>query len=1186
MATTTKIYSDIAGTTATSSGSEIRNVQDYSKFNKDATSTGTAPTFSVDSNGNGSAKFETDASITQSGSFTGNALIVGQNKSIYFENISDSDLTIGMEGNLTNQKGLSEVGNILSAVTTDKDLSTDERRSIINYFSRKGGSQTEIYDYQAYDVNNKTPAVSLDFTGNGFYRNLPYYFRLGNTYASFADAFMGNSPKLTYNPGSASTSQSTMTQGYGPELVTNGGFDTDTDWDTGTGWTISDGQLTASSATGVVYQIVSLTGGKSYHITASNTANIQVRIIGGTGQSLGYFSGNNVDKIFTFTSGAGTRLEIVANGTTSGSIDNISIREAPKIVWAPHNLVEYSNDLTSWVNAWNGGVTLTPDDIVGPDGVNSLAKLARLDGANDAIFTTFELTAGLTYTVSFVAKAGTSTSSQVLFYDLGTLATSSNLSFSWGSPPTTTSSTNATNIDYADLGGGFYRISFSMVPNTTVGHRLVVEPASTGTSNEYIHFGQVTVYRSDLGGMAPIPGAATGFEYYVPTNGAAEYLPRVGHHVYNGSTWVNEGLLIESEVRTNLVTHSVPDNTNWTVTGLTLDDTTGYSAPDGTQGAVKLTSSGSGTNRVRISTAGPTNQTHSIYAKAVSGGFLQLLDGASGGRYANFDLNSGAVGSSGSQMEPAIEDCGNGWYRCSAVISGATDVSTFNIYVVDSSTAGYGIVSTSADEMLVYGAQAEAASTPSSYIPTNGSTVIRGGQSLVVPANWYDADNPTYTGPELVTNGDFSNGTTGWTAGNNAVISLDTQRLKLENGANSNGYAAYVGLTTVVGEVYQASMTVSAGSGTNGARFLVGTSVGSGNVLAGTFGSGQVVETFTATDTTTYVSVQLLSSTTGEYQFIDNVSVRQVSAPQFGWPEPEYIGPELVTDFSTYADQAAFDVDWTRGTGWTFSGGVATAVGSTSDAQYLQTNIGLVSGKAYEYSINVGGTLTGSNYLALRFGGTSDNFNITSTGTKTGIVVATGSGDLRIRSEASSSGITIDNISVREINPLSVSFQMDGRMTYVTKNTTQDNLLCYWAVDTNNRIYWAISSSGALVGAFQPIQVDGGYYDNPTTVNYFADGGLYQPFNFSARHGSTFVNAAVDGVALTANTTPTALPDLSNTNLEIAKNFMGTIGQFRQFAGDIGDAGLVTATNPSTEPTLSLTFDGTGGSFYNLSWSE
>jgi hypothetical protein len=102
----------------------------------------------------------------------------------------------------------------------------------------------------------------------------------------------------------------------------------------------------------------------------------------------------------------------------------------------------------------------------------------------------------------------------------------------------------------------------------------------------------------------------------------------------------------------------------------------------------------------------------------------------------------------------------------------------------------------------------------------------------------------------------------------------------------------------------------------------------------------------------------------------------------------------------------------------------------------------------------------------------------------------------------------------------------------------------------------------------------------------FISPGVLVPFNISSRHGSTFINGAVDGAALTEDTTPTALPDLSSTNLEIAQDFMGTIGTFRQFAGDIGDAGLVTATNPSTEPTLSLTFDGTGGSFYNLNWSE
>ena len=33
-------------------------------------------------------------------------------------------------------------------------------------------------------------------------------------------------------------------------------------------------------------------------------------------------------------------------------------------------------------------------------------------------------------------------------------------------------------------------------------------------------------------------------------------VPRLGHHVWNGSAWVNEGLLHESEARTNLVPHS------------------------------------------------------------------------------------------------------------------------------------------------------------------------------------------------------------------------------------------------------------------------------------------------------------------------------------------------------------------------------------------------------------------------------------------------------------------------------------------------------------------------------------------------------------------------------------------------------------------------------------------------------
>jgi hypothetical protein len=68
--------------------------------------------------------------------------------------------------------------------------------------------------------------------------------------------------------------------------------------------------------------------------------------------------------------------------------------------------------------------------------------------------------------------------------------------------------------------------------------------------------------------------------------------------------------------------------------------------------------------------------------------------------------------------------------------------------------------------------------------------------------------------------------------------------------------------------------------------------------------------------------------------------------------------------------------------------------------------------------------------------------------------------------------------------------------------------------------------------------------------------------------------------------TPTGLPDLSASNLGLGFKYNGTIRTFRIWAQDIGDAGLVEATEPSLVPSLSLTFDGTENSFIVEDWSE
>jgi hypothetical protein len=235
----------------------------------------------------------------------------------------------------------------------------------------------------------------------------------------------------------------------------------------------------------------------------------------------------------------------------------------------------------------------------------------------------------------------------------------------------------------------------------------------------------------------------------------------------------------------------------------------------------------------------------------------------------------------------------------------------------------------------------------------------------------------------------------------------------------------------------------------------------------------------------------------------------------------------------------------------------------------------------------VGTSSGGTQYLTLNgsTGATSFDFSGVFVATTTSVYIS-------LLTPESTDYADWDNISVKEINPLSVSLQMDGRMTYADENSSTQAYPWRWHLSSADRMQGRFYTNAGS-GGFNMFQAaTGGGSASVGTSGDLYSPGINVPFNIASRHGSTFVNGAVDGVALDGtgweygDTTPTALPDLSGTDLQIAYDFMGTIGQFRQFAGDIGDAGLVTATNPSTEPTLSLTFDGTGGSFYNLNWSE
>jgi len=114
--------------------------------------------------------------------------------------------------------------------------------------------------------------------------------------------------------------------------------------------------------------------------------------------------------------------------------------------------------------------------------------------------------------------------------------------------------------------------------------------------------------------------------------------------------------------------------------------------------------------------------------------------------------------------------------------------------------------------------------------------------------------------------------------------------------------------------------------------------------------------------------------------------------------------------------------------------------------------------------------------------------------------------------------------------------------------------------DLTNKIDWYVRADGGRLGQLYARQIESSVADAVSTgINYFTPS-ANTAFSIAGRHGSTFVNAAEGGTALTEDTTPTALADLSAADFQIGSTFNGTISAIRVFADDIGDTGLEEVT--------------------------
>jgi hypothetical protein len=259
----------------------------------------------------------------------------------------------------------------------------------------------------------------------------------------------------------------------------------------------------------------------------------------------------------------------------------------------------------------------------------------------------------------------------------------------------------------------------------------------------------------------------------------------------------DRGVLIEGS-RTNLCLQSQTLETTWSVnqTVVTSNDA---AAPDGTTTADKLaedTSTNVHSLAQSIAVTNATSYVGSYFVKNIDRRYVQILFGSGGhgsNAYANFDLQAGTVGTVGSAVTSSgITALTNGWYRIwIAAPATATTTGSTQLALIQSSTAARAesFLGTS-KAVHIWGAQLEAASFPSSYIPTVAASATRA------------ADVLSYTAG-------VSYGLSLWAEFERAVDTGATETfLQIDNGGNSNAALICVSAADVA-QVFQVTSSVA-----------------------------------------------------------------------------------------------------------------------------------------------------------------------------------------------------------------------------------------------------------------------------------------------------------------------------------------------------------------------------------------
>jgi hypothetical protein len=258
-------------------------------------------------------------------------------------------------------------------------------------------------------------------------------------------------------------------------------------------------------------------------------------------------------------------------------------------------------------------------------------------------------------------------------------------------------------------------------------------------------------------------------------------------------------ILVEPSA-TNLLPYSEEfSNSWWSKVDATME--VGHAAPDGTTNAYKLIEDTSDSAHRAYNADITALGTISVYVKQGDSNnrLFQIKRDGGSNSWSWFDLQAGTVEYQ-TQGVASIEDAGNGWKRCTFTPTNANSTFVFGMSDggLDRSESYQG---DGTSGVYIWGAQVEAGSVATSYIPTSGSTVTRAADDLAITGSAFSDFYNTSEGtiyvehePRVVSSSNalftFSDGTT-----SNKILSLLHQDYSLYINTGSSVYYFSVNAT-------------------------------------------------------------------------------------------------------------------------------------------------------------------------------------------------------------------------------------------------------------------------------------------------------------------------------------------------------------------------------------------------------